>query len=98
MATLTVTSDHSARLDSGILARAGETQILAVVVDATIQAAAVGKYAYLHFLTADGTAWYKGPYDCTSGTFNCTLGDTDIVLLHDGELDIQFVLTDTEVV
>lgn len=95
MPTLTVTSDKKAVIDNRILALAGEMGVtLTVVVDATIQSFGTGKLTYIDFIQADGEAYYKGSYDCSSGTFNATLGAVDTILTYAGEVSMQLVIRD----
>lgn len=95
MPTLTVTSDHKAVIDARTIARAGEMGVvLTVNVDATIRALGTGKKSYIDFQQANGSAYYAGDYDCSSGTFNVTLGVVDTILTYSGELWMQFVLRD----
>jgi len=93
--TMTVASDGSCTISPKNMARSGESGIgMTVNVDSTIQAVATGKYAYIDFLTPDGVALTKGDYDASSGTFTVVLGENDIALLKDGEMKLQFVLSD----
>ena len=90
---LTVLDDHSAYLNEPYIARAGEMAV-SLTVNVSAGIVAIGNPAYLDFRQADGTQFYKGPYDCSTGTFGVTLGGTDTVLEVDGILLLQFVLRD----
>lgn len=95
MTTITVTIDKAITIDDRTFAVAGEMGVaLTVNVDASIQSLGTGKLTYLDFLQPDGTAYYKGDYDCSSGTFAVTLGATDTVLAYAGDLWIQLVIRD----
>lgn len=95
MTTLTVAIDKSISIDDRTFAVAGEMGVaLTVNVDASLQSLGNGKLTYLDFLQPDGTAYYKGDYDCSSGTFGVTLGATDTVLAYAGDLWIQLVIRD----
>jgi len=84
-------ADHGATLSKYEIARVGEAgEVMTVVVPAGVYA--LGSVAYMDFITPDGLSYYKGPYDCSSGTFDVTLGVTDSILNLDGILTIQFRL------
>lgn len=91
--TLTVNTDHTASLSSRYLARQGEVgALMTVTVPAAVYA--LGTYAYIDFIDADGVASYLGDYDASSGTFVVSIGAADNILAKDGIVKIQFVLRD----
>lgn len=91
--TLTVNTDHTASLSSRYLARQGEVgALMTVTVPAAVYA--LGTYAYIDFIDADGVASYLGDYDASSGTFVVSIGAADNILAKDGVVKMQFVLRD----
>lgn len=70
----------------------GEQVSIDVTVDADIQA--LGYSAFIDFLRSDGSAYYRGPYDCSSGAFTFSLGAYDNILDKDGRLLWQFVIAE----
>lgn len=91
--TFTVNLDHSVSIDNDFLAVQGEQISVDVIVPASL--AALGYDAYIDFLLPDGTAYFKGAYDSSSGTVSFTLGAVDSMLDKDGELFWQLVLATT---
>lgn len=89
-------SNHTLTFDKNTLARRNEANVSVTV---TVPAAvfALGSFAYVDFLLPDGTAYYKGDYDPSSGSFTFTLGSADVILQQDGRVGIQFVLRDAAV-
>lgn len=95
--TMTVTNDGACVVSPKNIGRSGELGIgMTVNVDATLATYGTGKYTYIQFITPDGQSFYKGSYDCSSGTFSATMGDSDVMLLLDGDVEIQLVISDTE--
>lgn len=95
---ITVNNDnnHSLTFSKNTLARRNEANVsVTVTVPAAVYA--LGSFAYVDFLLPDGTSYYKGPYDPSSGSFTFTLGSADIILQQDGRIGIQFVLRDAAV-
>lgn len=91
--TLTITSDGSASFDDTVLGRAGELAVALTVVVPS-EAHASTDNAYLDFMLPDGTIVYKGVYDASSGTFNATLGSSDMIMSQAGEVYVQLVMRD----
>lgn len=91
--TFTVNLDHSVSIDNDFLAVQGEQISVDVIIPASL--AALGYDAYIDFLLPDGTAYFKGAYDSSSGTVSFTLGAVDSILDKDGELFWQLVLATT---
>jgi len=92
--TMNVYIDGTATLSQQLLACSGEMgALITVVVDVDIKTLADGNEAQLHFLTPSGKAYYKGGYDLSDGTITITIGANDYLLIEDGELEIQLVIT-----
>lgn len=95
--TVTVNNDsnHTLTFSKNTLARQNESNV-AVTVTVPAAVYALGNFAYIDFLLPDGTRYYKGSYDPSSGSFTFTLGSVDTILEQDGKIGIQFVLRDAE--
>ena len=96
--TISVNHDdnHTLTFSKNTLARRNEANVsVTVVVPAAVFA--LGSFAYIDFVLPDGTAYYKGPYAPSSGSFTFTLGSADTILSQDGRIGIQFVLRDSDV-
>lgn len=91
--TMTVNLDKTASLNNMYLGNRGEVITLTVVVPVGISGS--GYDAYLDFIQPDGSAYFKGPYDCSSGTFNVVIGSVDTIMDNDGKISWQFVLAST---
>lgn len=89
--TLTVSSDKGVALNVGFFAVQGEETVVAVTAFAS------DYDAYVDFLTQDGVAVWRGPFDCSTGGFEFTLESDDAIIQVDGVLIWQFVLAETEV-
>ena len=87
---MTINEDKTASIDRSFLGVQGEQ--LTITVNVADSLKALGYDAYIDFLRPDGVAYYKGAYDCSSGTFDCLLGATDSVLARNGTAMWQFVL------
>ena len=96
--TITVNNDdnHSLTFSKNTLARRNEANVsVTVVVPAAVYA--LGSFAYIDFILPDGSTYFKGDYDPSSGSFTFTLGSSDTILSQDGRIGIQFVLRDSDV-
>ena len=96
--TITVNHDdnHTLIFSKNILARRNEANVsVTVVVPAAVFA--LGSFAYIDFVLPDGSTYFKGAYDPSSGSFTFTLGSADTILSQDGRIGIQFVLRDSDV-
>ena len=91
--SISVTIDKKATITREYIGVQNEQMTVGVTVDAGI--IALGYEAFVEFLKADGTSYYRGPYDCSSGTFEFTLGIYDTILDKEGKLYWQFVLAET---
>lgn len=91
--TMTINADKTASISRSYLGVQGEQMTVDVTVAASL--AALGYDAYIDFLTPDGKAYYRGPYDCSSTTFTFSLGAYDSILDKNGDTLWQFVLADT---
>jgi hypothetical protein len=87
---MTINDDKTASINRSYLGVQGEKMIVTCNVTATL--AALGCYAYIDFLKPDGVACYRGGYDCSTETFDFTLGAYDTVLDKAGTILWQFVL------
>ena len=88
--TITVNADKSASLSSDYIGNQNDIVTITVNVAASISSS--GYDAYVDFTQPDGLSYFKGPYDCSSGTFTFIIGQTDTLMMKDGYLDWQFVL------
>ena len=96
--TISVNHDdnHTLTFSKNTLARRNEANVsVTVVVPAAVFA--LGSFAYVDFILPDGSTYFKGDYDPSSGSFTFTLGSADTILSQDGRIGIQFVLRDSNV-
>lgn len=91
--TMTVNLDKTASLNRQNFGSQGEDIEITVVVPAGISGS--GYDAYIDFIQPDGLAYFKGPYDCSSGTFSFFIGVLDSLMDKDGDLFWQFLLAET---
>ena len=91
--TISVLIDHTASLNSAYLANQGEEITLDVTIPAGLVSLALD--GYIDFELPDGTAYFKGPFSCSTGTISTTLGATDSILDASGKVHWQFVLAIT---
>lgn len=91
--TMTVNLDKTASLSRQNFGSQGEDIEITVVVPAGISGS--GYDAYIDFIQPDGLAYFKGPYDCSSGTFSFFIGVLDSLMDIDGDLSWQFLLAET---
>lgn len=81
-----------ATIDQQFLGVQGEQVSFTVTVDSDIETLGETYGAYIDFLLPNGDRVWRGPYDCSSGSFTMTLGASDEILQLDGEVWWQFVL------
>ena len=96
--TISVNHDdnHTLTFSKNTLARRNEANVsVTVVVPAAVFA--LGSFAYVDFILPDGSRYFKGDYDPSSGSFTFTLGSADTILSQDGRIGIQFVLRDSDI-
>lgn len=91
--TMTVNLDKTASLSKGYVGAQGDSITFTVVVPAGLSAS--GYDAYIDFIQPDGLSYFKGPYDCSTGTFNFSIGVSDSLMDKDGDLHWQFILATT---
>lgn len=88
--TMTVNANKSASLSSDYIGN--QNDIVTITVNVATSISSSGYDAYVDFTQPDGLSYYKGPYDCSSGTFTFVIGQIDTLMMKDGYLDWQFVL------
>ena len=92
--TMTISLDKTATLSrSTYIGNQGEQLVITVVVPTGISGS--GYDAYIDFTQPDGLSYFKGPYDCSTGTFDFTLGALDSIMDKDGVIYWQFLLCTT---
>ena len=92
--TMTVNLDKTSSLSRQSIGNQGEDIGIEVNVDSGL--AAAGYDAYVDFVQPDGLTYFKGPFDCSSGSFEFAIGVLDSLLDKDGWLHWQFLLAETE--
>jgi hypothetical protein len=86
--TMTINENKTISLSTMYLGAQGEH--VDVLVDVDSDVSDLGYQAYVDFLLPSGLSYYKGGYDCSSGSFSMGLGELDSVMDKDGEVLIQF--------
>jgi len=86
--TMTINADKTMSLSTIYLGCQGEHVDVLVEVDPDV--VDLGYQAYVDFLLPSGLRYYKGGYDCSSGSFSMGLGEADSVMDKDGEVLVQF--------
>lgn len=86
--TMTINADKTVSLSTNILGSQGEHVDVLVEVDQDV--VDLGYQAYVDFLLPSGLSYYKGGYDCSSGSFSMGLGELDSIMDKDGEVLMQF--------
>jgi len=91
--TMTINTDKTAYLSNDSIGNQQDIVTITVVVPVSVSES--GFDAYVDFVMPDGSVFFKGPYDCSSGTFSFTIGEIDSIINKDGTLSWQFLLAET---
>jgi hypothetical protein len=71
-----------------------EPSTITFSVDETLETYCSGKLVYVEFCTPDGRVVEKGDYTVSANAFTVSLTEADLVLTHDGEIQIQMIVRD----